>query len=183
MRSLQKFVPSRFRASTAWSVAWVAMGMIFAMAPSRTPAQDDSNGKETYGVSGGDCAEIEIISQRGIGRALLKPRWNGWPKELVIHLRLKGLESFTLITPAGRAETSVSSTDGTVRSTTWSPVAEPSRETKELEPDDPRYLRVEPLKGAEGDNSLPPGFRVTIPATLLDKDFESLEIRWIDFFR
>lgn len=183
MRSLLAFIPALFRTCTAWSLAWVAVDMIFAMAQIGMPAQDESNAPETYEVSGGKLAEIEIISQRGIGRALLKPSSNGWPKELLIHLRLKGLESFTLITPAGRAETSVSSADGSVRLTTWSPVAEPVRETKELEPDDPRCLRVEPLKGIAGDDSLPPGFRVTIPATLLDKDFESLEIRWIDFFR
>ena len=171
MRSAQTFVPPLFRICTTWPVSWVALGMSLANAP------------ETYEVSEGRLAEIEIISQRGIGRAHLKPSANGWPKELVIHLRLKGLESFTLITPAGRAETSVSSTDGTVRSTTWSPATEPVRETKELAPDDPRCLRVEPLKGAEVDDSLPPGFRVTIPSKLLDKDFESLEIRWIDFFR
>jgi len=126
---------------------------------------------------------IEVHSPFGISAARVERTDAKWPGEVVVRLRLRGLESFRAQTKSCVLSVSVLSHSPHQCLTKLSV----NGKAREIKPEGPTALKVERFqadgKPAEG---LPgPGgwFDVHLPPIMLRDQPAELDLRWIDFYR
>lgn len=102
----------------------------------------------------GDTVVYSISSPSGIGGATISP-WKGWPKQVIIRLHLRGLESFTVSN--GKIKLSASVLKIKILDANGKPL--------QTLPDEDGY------------------FEITLPKALLQENPKSLTLGWIDFYR
>ena len=133
-----------------------------------------------------DCVAFEVRSRKGIGRASIERLGNSWPRCIVLRLRLKGLESFAITASPIKLNVSVSSQDGSVRM--W----KGDEEDDLLDEQSPYWIRSRLLDGQGNEAKRLPLNESYIELRLPQKLWEanqqalepqSLELRWIDFYR
>ncbi len=110
-----------------------------------------------------------VTSPSGIGSAKIRPDVGQWPGEVVLRLRLKGLESLTVSNGNVTLAASVSSHDGG-----QGIVLKHGDEEKTLGKDDPYWTEVR-ARGKE--------FELKLPAALFRDKAEPVTVSWIDFYR
>ncbi|MFO0904985.1 MAG: hypothetical protein U0939_18410 [Pirellulales bacterium] len=121
---------------------------------------------------------VEILDQRGIGRAALRTQAERWPTSVMLRLRLKGLESLKAADGRRTLEWSVGSTDQATRC-----VLRVEQQETELKAGDAYFA---PVRVASTRPMIPladGAFEVSLPRKLLADDPERLELHWIDFYR
>src|SRR5690606_6632792 len=117
----------------------------------------------------------------GISNAVIERKSEKWPDAVVLHLHLKGLESFQVTNDKVKLEASVSRQDGKVR--LWkdgkedAPLDAKSSLWMEIRRvgDDGKPAKAIPLKDGYFEMQLPKGFFEGNPKTLT--------MNWIDFYR
>ena len=120
-----------------------------------------------------------VSSPRGIGGATITRQDAAWPAEMVLRLKLSGLESLTINNGALKLEAAVQSHGGFGRS------VHSSKPGGEPQPVDAGCLRAFTADGKPTDKLPGPGgwFELVVPRALLGDDVKKLEITWIDFYR
>ena len=133
----------------------------------------------------GDRLILSVTSPSGIGGAKIQPGPNGWPKKkrLVVRLYLRGLESLSISNGKVRLAVEVQS-HGERRQLLhlWEGKKETSLDAKSPYWTKARVFNADdkPTKGSPEKGGY---LEMPIPRVLLKDNPESLEIRWIDFYR
>ena len=130
----------------------------------------------------GDTVIYSISCPSGIGGAAISP-WRGWPKQVVVRLHLRGLESFTISSGNMKLSASVQSRGDNMRMLHLSG----DGEERNVEQGSPYWTEMKILD-AKGKllQGLPDRggyFEVTIPKILFQENPKSLTLGWIDFYR
>jgi len=142
------------------------------------------NGDKVAVDAGEELVTVAITSVRGIGQATIARRGKQWSKEVVLRLRLRGLESLTVAAGPLKLAVSVDSNRPHVaRLYLW----KDGTEGPALDKKSPYWtsIQIVPAKEKQVRIPLDPGgcFQVALPSALLADNPESLEVRWIDFYR
>lgn len=131
--------------------------------------------------SNDDKTLFVIRSPFGISNATVERTTEQWPDKVVIHLRLKGLESFKLSTDKLKLEASVSSHDGSVR--LW----KDAKEDSPLDSKSPYWMEIKTLDSdGEPTKAIPLKdgyFEMELPKKFVEGNPESIKVEWIDFYR
>jgi SAM-dependent methyltransferase len=130
----------------------------------------------------GDTAVYWISCPSGIGEATITP-WTGWAKQVVVRLRLGGLESFEVSNGKDRLRASLQSHGDHAR---LLQVCDEGGE-KKVEQGSPFWTEIRVLdangtpihESPERDGY----FEVPIPKALVEDNPKSLTLGWIDFYR
>jgi len=130
-----------------------------------------------------DGKTVFAITGRGIGRTTLACDAQAKPREFVLRVYLRGLESLTLANDRVQWKASVLSHSG---HTTLLHLCQDGKEGPALTKDSPYWTEIRRL-GADGKPAagLPPDggwFELSIPQALLT-DVRELRVEWIDFYR
>jgi hypothetical protein len=113
---------------------------------------------------------IDITSPTGIGSAAIEKTAGQWPSQIVMRLRVKGLENFQFRYADTTIEVSVSSHgDNAVREE-----YEQAGAADTLNPGDPYWIEVTPGTGY---------FDLEVPVDFLKSGENKFTIEWIDFYR
>ncbi|MEK6235965.1 MAG: hypothetical protein N2C14_14755 [Planctomycetales bacterium] len=130
-------------------------------------------------VSEGDQTVIDVASASGIDTATITRKSKKWPSNLVVRLRLSGLESFRVANATTAVEWSVASTgDPAARVSLRKGKVETAINEK-----NPWHGQVR-IVGGNRKIPLKDGFfEVRLPAKLFDGDPKQITLRWIDFYR
>lgn len=128
---------------------------------------------------------LEVVSPRGIGSASIRRCRPQWPATLILRLHLRGLEMLRLTAGPVTMEVTVSSSPPhAVRRS----VSQPGSQRDKTIDRSSRYWTEVRILNADGQ---PAGgqpdaggcFEWELPAELLSRNPEAIEIRWIDFYR
>lgn len=122
---------------------------------------------------------IEIHSKSGIGRTKITRLGDAWPAAMTVRLHLRGLESLKAGNGTQTVQWSIASSGKPVCRTS---LLTANTETP-LKPGDKYYTRAS-LKAEQPRIPLQDGyFSVPLPPQLWASQPESIELRWIDFYR
>jgi hypothetical protein len=118
-----------------------------------------------------DLLLVDVTSPTGIGSARIEKTSGAWPPQIMLRLRLKGLESLKF-TYADRivALTVPTSAKGITLESVQVGDATPTP----LTPDSPYWMTVTQGEGY---------FDVTVPPDFFTSGVEQFVIEWIDFYR
>lgn len=131
----------------------------------------------TPGLVGGTT--IEIRCESGIGNATLHRHAATWPRQMTLHLYLRGLESLKATGGDLTLEWSIAS-HGNHACT--AAMQTPAGITT-LDAESPYFAAVQ-IVGPQKQIPLAGGyFQVTLPARLLAANPKSIQLSWIDFYR
>ncbi len=177
----------------------VAVILMFAMALAVCHAADPpllkataTRSEDRLEVKSEGCKAIVVIhSVRGIGDATIERTTEQWPDEVVIQLRLRGLESLRVSTDELKLEASVATHNGTVR--LWKDEVEDAP----LEPTSPYWMEIRNLNGSRkpttalthqplpnhGIPNKERGFEMRLPKKIFESNPRLIRLAWIDFFR
>jgi hypothetical protein len=137
----------------------------------------------TVSTDGGK-AILSITSPSGIGKATIDRTDERWPKEVVLRVRLRGLESLTISSGNVKLAASVLSHSGNTR---LLHLRTDGKEGPQLTKDSPYWMDIHVLdargKPAAGLPEKDGCFEMTIPKALLDEKAKTVTIEWIDFYR
>jgi hypothetical protein len=156
-----------------------------APAPPQFQASVDAAGQRVVVEGQPSRAVVGVTSPSGIGSADVTRTSGTWPPEVVIQLKLKGLEELRVSCGDTTVVASVSShSTGNVevreRLLIGSANAEP------LSPESPHWMRVTIVPAATAAGSEVPHsggyFEVAVPSALLQQR-RSFTIAWVDFYR
>jgi hypothetical protein len=130
----------------------------------------------------GDSVTYTIISPGGISGATISPN-KGWPKRVVVRLRLRGLESFTASNGRVNLRASVLSHGGHRRLL----YVTDGGEEKKVGKDSPYWTQIKALDGngkpVAGLPDKTGWFEIELPSALFYGKPKSLTLGWIDFYR
>jgi hypothetical protein len=126
---------------------------------------------------------FDITSPFGISRAVIERKGERWPAEVVVRLRLKGLENFKAQSGKVTLQAAVSVSEGKTKVRLW----KGDKDTEVLPRTDPLWMEVRAV-GADGKpaRELPlkgGHFELTLPRALLADNPRTLTLQWIDFYR
>ncbi len=138
-----------------------------------------SSGTGISVIVSNDKAVLTVSSQKGIGQATMTRSGEAWPKEVVVRLKLSGLESLKLTADKTTLSWSVSSHDD--HPTTMTVLC--NGEEKVLEKDDPLFSSVTHPHADEASPKAEGYFEVKIPQSVLRPELKEIRLEWIDFFR
>jgi SAM-dependent methyltransferase len=124
-----------------------------------------------------DSVVYTISSPSGIGAATIMP-WNGWPKKVVLKLRLRGLESLRVV--AGEIDLRASLQSHGEHRQLLTVTA--NGQEKTIEESDIQVLDAsgKPVQGLPGEGGC---FEIELPGLLFEAQPKSMKIDWIDFYR
>ena len=145
-------------------------------------AQGVREGTKAAIVATAEQTTVEIRCERGIDGCELKRLQETWPANLVLHLRLRGLESLQVTQGNATLEWSVRSSAPHESTCTYKSGKRVSKQS----PPDPLYTAVQLITAKENTPAgipLDGYFAVTIPGKFLESNPERLRIQWIDFYR
>lgn len=129
----------------------------------------------------GDRALLIIRSLFGISSATIERTTDQWPENVVIQLRLKGLEHFKLLSDKLKLEASVSSHDGSVR--LW----KDGREDSPLDSKNRYWMKIKILdKVGKPTQAIPledGSFEMQLPKNFFEGNPKAIKLEWIDFYR
>jgi hypothetical protein len=124
---------------------------------------------------------IDVQSPSGIGSAKVDLESGSMPENMLLQLRIKGLEEFRLIShqavvvASGSSSGSFSIYDQRVNS---------SGSEYSITPIDPLWMKIEIVSDQAKKIPLEEGyFEITVPKEFLRNAGSSFEIQWIDFYR
>jgi hypothetical protein len=123
---------------------------------------------------------IDVQSPSGIGSAKVDLESGSMPENMLLQLRIKGLEEFRLIShqavvASGPSSGSFSIHDQRVNS---------SGSEYSITPIDPLWMKIEIISDQAKKIPLEEGyFEITVPKEFLQNAGSSFEIQWIDFYR
>ena len=165
---------------------------VSALKAADKPKQEaDDSGVEAIGVREGTKATItatkaqttvDLRCERGIDSCELARTKETWPANVVLHLRLRGLESLKVSHGNATLEWSVSSSAPHNSTSSY----RSGKRVAMLEPTDPLFAVVKLVgskDSAAADIPLEGYFAVTIPGKFLESNPERLRLQWIDFYR
>jgi hypothetical protein len=126
-----------------------------------------------------ESVTIRVECPFGIDRAKLERTGNPWPKQIVLQLHLKGLESFE----AGNGQvTLLASVPSTGEPRPRLSLREGEKET-ELDQTSPYWTKVQ-VVADEVKIPLRDGyFQILLPDKLFEGNPASIQLHWIDFYR
>ena len=135
---------------------------------------------ELSGAGSGGEVVATVNSKSGIGSATLSRVGESWPKELVVRLHLRGLESFKVENGATVVEWSKSSSGA---QTSRVSLRQAGGGEQALVTGS-RYFSELKTVGTDPTVPLRDGyFEIALPAALLEGNPEEITLRWIDFYR
>ena len=145
--------------------------------PSDLPRASAGRGTTTITVAGdNESATVNIKCPFGIDRATLKRGGNNWPKQTAIRLHLKGLESFEV---ASGNVTLAASVPATSESQPQVSLRQDGQESA-VDKNSPYWSEVKFIAEAGTETGY---FEIPLPSKLFEGNPESIQLRWIDFYR
>lgn len=163
---------------------------LLIVAIAATAAADDKPSFKITNRRDNDTVEVRVDKEKtafivkspfGISNTVIERKSEKWPDAVVLHLHLKGLESFQVSNGKVKLEASVSSQDGTVR--LW-------KDGKEDAPLDAKcslWMEIR-LVGHDGKPTraipLTDGyFEMQLPKVFFEGNPRTITMSWIDFYR
>jgi hypothetical protein len=135
---------------------------------------------ELSGAGSGGEVVATVESKSGIGSATLSRVGESWPKELVVRLHLRGLESFKVENGRTVVEWSKSSSGDQASRVSLRQAAGGEQALVAGS----RYFSELKTVGTDPTVPLRDGyFEIALPAALLEDNPEEITLRWIDFYR
>ena len=130
-----------------------------------------------------DQTVFSIHSPFGISQAVIERTQEKWPEGVVLHLHLKGLESFRASNGKVTLDAAVSSSDDRQRVRLW----KDGKEDSPLDSKSPHWMAIR-MVGSDGkpakDIPLKDGFfEMRLPKVFFDDNPKSITVNWIDFYR
>jgi hypothetical protein len=126
-----------------------------------------------------------ITSPSGIGGATLERKNASWPKQVVLRIHLRGLESLSLTSGDLKLSASVASHSGNPR--TLILLKKQAQDAPPLTKDSPYWTDLLTLdakgKSVSGLPDKDGYFEMVVPQALLEENAGKLTIGWIDFYR
>lgn len=124
---------------------------------------------------------LSVHSPFGISNAVIERADKKWPDAVVLRLRLKGLENFSVSNDTVKLEASVSNQDGKVR--LW----KDGKEDLPLDIKNPYWMEIQ-MVGSDGKPAktipLKDGyFELQLPKAFFEGNPKSITLNWIDFYR
>jgi hypothetical protein len=157
----------------------------FSQADDQTPFKIQTRKRaDAVTVRGDDRQTIFTVqSPSGIGNASIERIGDAWPKTVVLHLRLQGLENFKATLGGQTLHAAVASTETPPTIRLW----KNNDEAAPLKKGDPFWTPIQILKrdGAPA-TALPLSdgtFEIPLPPALFGGNPKTLELSWIDFYR
>jgi hypothetical protein len=134
-------------------------------------------------VAGKGKVRFDITSPFGISSATIERTGEGWPKEVVVRLHLKGLSNFRTDNGKVKLQAAVTVSGGKLKVRLW----KGDKDTDLVPPSDPLWMGVR-VVGADGKPAqelpLKGGyFELTLPRALLADNPRTLTLQWVDFYR
>ena len=127
----------------------------------------------------GDASIFDITSTTGIDKATIKRESDECPKSILVHLHLRGLESFKASGKGFAIEWSVFST-GEHEARSW---LVRGRRVADIKMDSLYFTEVR-IVGGERKIPLKDGYiEVPLPSKLFKGNPETIILEWIDFYR
>lgn len=127
--------------------------------------------------------QIDIRSPKGISKATIDRPGDLWPETVVLRLHLKGLESLQITSDRTTLHAAVASHREGQRIRLW----KNGEENAPLDAKHPLWMEIQILDAegkAKQEIPLQQGyFQMLLPRALLQGNPQSLQIRWIDFYR
>lgn len=155
-----------------------------ASAPAEGVIVTTSDGVSVTPTLRGNALLLDISSETGIGNAQVSLANKQSYSDIILRLRLHGLESLVFTWPEAEVTASVNSGDLTVRETAKPVGADAAAPIK---PASPYWMDIGILRASAGDPvviPLPDGyFDVTVSRSFMDSDDDSFTLEWIDFYR
>jgi hypothetical protein len=163
-------------------LAAVAVTLAAAQTPSIGVVTRNAGDSATVATNGPKVL-VSITSPRGIGAATLERKGDRWPA-LSVRLNLRGLESVKITGGRVALMGAVSSTrEGGQRLS----VSIGGKEESSIDRSSVYWTDIRAFdERGRAITSLPPQggwFELDIPAALLDKELQSVQLEWIDFYR
>jgi len=122
---------------------------------------------------------LDVSCPFGIDRAMLARVEKHWPQSIVVRMRTKGLESFEATSGTTTLQVSVPSTDQGKPELT---LRHGTRETM-IDRKSPYWTEVR-IAAEKKSIPLENGyFEIPLPARLFEGNPQSIELRWVDFYR
>jgi len=137
----------------------------------------------------GTKATFDVLCPFGIGQATITPAGHRWPETVVLRLHLRGLESLDISNGKVTLHGFVHSHGDHKRYLSLRNKGEGKKDTEDtlVRPGSPYWMEIRMLrrKSKPGDGYPPKNgvFEMTLPKALFRDRPESLDLRWIDFFR
>lgn len=129
----------------------------------------------------GNKATLAIHSPLGISDAIIERNTEQWPDQMVLQLRLTGLESFKLSTEKLRLEASLSSHNSNIRQ--W----KDDKENALLDTKSPYWMAIRSLDSDGNPTKAIPlkdgCFEIRMPKKFFEGNPKSFKLTWIDFYR
>jgi hypothetical protein len=130
-----------------------------------------------------DRAVFDVSSPFGISQAVIERQDDAWPREVVLRLRLKGLENFRASNGKVTVEAAAGVKDGKPDVRVW----KDGQENSPLDEKSPLWTDIR-IVGGDGkpakDLPLKGGyFELTLPRAFFDGNPRSITLNWIDFYR
>ncbi len=130
-----------------------------------------------------DKAMFVVKSPSGISQSVIERQDDAWPKVVVLHLRLKGLESFKVSNGKTTLDATVSIQEGKPKVRLW----KDGKEDAPLDEKSPFWAEIRIVSG-EGNPAreipLKDGcFEVTLPRAFFEENPKAMTVCWIDFYR
>jgi hypothetical protein len=124
-----------------------------------------------------------VKSPFGISHAVIERTGDDWPKDVVLRLHLKGLESFRASNGKTTLAAAVSVQEGKSKVRLW----KDGKEDAPLDEKSPWWMTIRVL-GGDGqlarDLPLKDGyFEMTLPRAFFEGNPRSITVNWIDFYR
>jgi hypothetical protein len=125
-----------------------------------------------------DVAVFDVSCPSGIGQATIALKQGNWPASVVVRLRLRGLEGFSVSAEKVRLSANVGSSDGNPRHMHLNI----NGKEQKLSGDEIKVLDAagKPIKGLPGKDGY---FEISLPRAVLEGQPKSLKIEWVDFYR
>lgn len=167
--------------SNCWHYVALALAVVLIV-DEASPLKITSNRDETTEVVlEKNRATISIRSPSGISQAVIERTKEQWPENVVVRLRLQGLESLKIVSETIKLEASISSSDSDFR------IWRSGEEDKPL--DEKSSLWFEPkLLDSKGRRTksipLKDGYiELQLPKALFASNPRSITLSWVDFYR
>jgi len=161
---------------------WSSTAVAKAGSPLAQPPLEGEVGRKESRVRfsvEGETTIIDIVSEFGIDKAIIRRSSQKWPKSILVRLHLSGLELFRVNNGEYAIDWSVASTG---ENSSRVSLRKGADETP-LDTDSPYYSSAD-IVGGNRKIPLKDGyFEVRLPAKLFEGNSEQITLQWIDFYR
>lgn len=151
--------------------------------PVITVSTDSARNRATV-YSEADRVIVDITSPRGIGNARIRLVEGSWPAEVILRLRLTGLEGLEVGYESDGAWRNLAGVLSHSGGDVWQSVVPPNEPEQPIDDSSPHWM---PISHGRADQATSPDsesyFDVQMSPHFLENSSDLFEVSWVDFYR